>query len=114
MGNFNGEKGKATSHKDRLTALHVICLHIFRHISQKCSCIHKVCTPLFVSSDKKSDGASDAQSLCGVAVNLFFEIAMNLGLIIAGEYAIMRKRFVGEECGENEKESETTNWHREL
>lgn len=28
---------KATPHKERLTALHVIRLHIFRHISQKCS-----------------------------------------------------------------------------
>ncbi|WP_317336662.1 sortase domain-bontaining protein [uncultured Ruminococcus sp.] len=28
---------KATPHKERLMALHVICLHIFRHISQKCS-----------------------------------------------------------------------------
>ena len=27
----------ATPHKERLTALHVICLHLFRHISQKCS-----------------------------------------------------------------------------
>jgi hypothetical protein len=63
-------KVKATPHKDRLTALHVICLHLFRHISQKCSCIHKVCTPLFVSSDKKSDCASDAQSLCGVAQSI--------------------------------------------
>jgi hypothetical protein len=26
---------KATPHKDRLTALLHICLHIFRHISQK-------------------------------------------------------------------------------
>jgi hypothetical protein len=25
----------ATPHKDRLTALYAICLHIFRHISQK-------------------------------------------------------------------------------
>jgi hypothetical protein len=61
---------KATPHKEHLTILHVICLHIFRHISQKCSCIHKVCTPLFVSSDKKSDCASDAQSLCGVAQSI--------------------------------------------
>ena len=57
----------ATPHKECLTALHVICLQIFRHTSQKCSLIHKVLTPLFVSSDKKSDCASAAQSLCGVA-----------------------------------------------
>jgi hypothetical protein len=40
---------KATPHKEHLAILHVICLHIFRHLAQK------------------SDGASDAQSLCGVA-----------------------------------------------
>ncbi|BFK57201.1 hypothetical protein I2400191J7_22110 [Ruminococcus bicirculans (ex Wegman et al. 2014)] len=43
---------KATPHKARLTALHAICLQIFRHITQK------------------SDYASDAQSLCGIALNI--------------------------------------------
>ena len=37
------------------------------HISQKCSWIHQVFTPLFVSSDEKFDDASVAQSLCGIA-----------------------------------------------
>ena len=37
------------------------------HISQKCSWIHPVFTPLFVSSDEKFDDASVAQSLCGIA-----------------------------------------------
>ncbi|WP_377071710.1 hypothetical protein, partial [Ruminococcus bicirculans (ex Wegman et al. 2014)] len=41
---------KATPHKAHLTALHAICLQIFRHITQK------------------SDYASDAQSLCGIAL----------------------------------------------
>ena len=41
------------------------------HISQKCSWIHQVFTPLFVSSDEKFDDASVAQSLCGVALRLF-------------------------------------------
>ncbi len=58
----------AIPNKVRLTALHVICLHIFRHISQKASLIHKVFTAFFVSSDKKSDCASDAQTLCGIAI----------------------------------------------
>ncbi len=31
-----------------------ILLDLLRHISQKCSLIHKVSTPLFVLSDKKS------------------------------------------------------------
>ena len=38
------------------------------HISQKCSWIHQVFTPLFVSSDEKFDDASVAQSLCGIAL----------------------------------------------
>jgi len=65
---FYGCQSKATPHKERLTALHAICLHLFCHISQKCSQIHKVFTPLFVSSDEKSDGTSVAQSLCGVTL----------------------------------------------
>ena len=41
---------KETPHKAHLTALHAICLQIFRDITQK------------------SDYASDAQSLCGIAL----------------------------------------------
>ena len=44
------------------------CLHLFRHIAQKCSAIHKVLPALFRQSDKKSDGAIAQQSLCGVAL----------------------------------------------
>ena len=40
------------------------------HISQKCSLIQQVFTPLFVSSDEKFDNASVAQSLCGIALTL--------------------------------------------
>ena len=58
---------KATPHKAHLTILHVIYLHIFRHITQILLAIrHK-----FMQSDEKSDCASDAQSLCGVALNIF-------------------------------------------
>ena len=60
---------KAIPHKERLATLHAICLQISRHISQKCSRIHQVFTPLFVSSDEKFDDASVAQSLCGIARN---------------------------------------------
>ena len=59
----------AIPHKERLATLHAICLQISRHISQKCSRIHQVFTPLFVSSDEKFDDASVAQSLCGIARN---------------------------------------------
>jgi hypothetical protein len=61
---------KATPHKDRLTALLHICLHIFRHLAQillerrQPSCVE------FVQSDEKSDCASAQQSLCGVALNI--------------------------------------------
>ena len=73
IGTFRSEQGaKATPHKERLATLHAICLQIslqslFR-ISQKCSWIHQVFTPLFVSSDEKFDDASVAQSLCGIAL----------------------------------------------
>ena len=48
------------------------------HISQKCSWIHQVFTPLFVSSDEKFDDASVAQSLCGIAVkrNLWYRACL--------------------------------------
>ncbi|MBO5320706.1 MAG: hypothetical protein J6B01_13035, partial [Ruminococcus sp.] len=58
---------KATPHKDRLTALHIICLHIFRHITQKLLAIRQYACVVFMRSDEKSDCASAAQSLCGVA-----------------------------------------------
>ena len=57
----------AIPHKERLSTLHAICLQISRHILQKCSWIHPVFTPLFVSSDEKFDDVSVAQSLCGIA-----------------------------------------------
>ena len=37
------KKAKETLHKARLTALHAICLQIFRHIAQKSLAIHQVC-----------------------------------------------------------------------
>ncbi len=59
---------RAIPHKDRLTALHVICLHIFRQIVQKFLDIRQYACVISVQSDEKSDCASDAQSLCGVAL----------------------------------------------
>ena len=35
-------KIKATPHKDRLTAQHIICLHLFRHLAQFLLAIHTV------------------------------------------------------------------------
>ena len=65
------ESVRAIPHKERLATLHAICLQISRHISQKCSWIHPVFTPLFVSSDEKFYDASVAQSLCGIAIEHF-------------------------------------------
>jgi hypothetical protein len=48
--------------------LHVICLHIFRHLAQKSFDRRKPAYTIFAQSDKKSDSASDAQSLCDVAL----------------------------------------------
>jgi hypothetical protein len=59
---------KATPHKEHLAILHVICLHIFRHLAQKSLDRRQPACTIFAQSDKKSDGASDAQSLCGVAL----------------------------------------------
>ena len=60
---------KATPHKDRLEALHVICLQIFRYLAQNLFDIRQYACIDFVQSNEKSDFASDAQSLCGIALN---------------------------------------------
>jgi hypothetical protein len=59
---------KATPHKEHLAILHVICLHIFRHLAQKSLDRRQPACTIFAQSDKKSDGASDAQSLCDIAL----------------------------------------------
>ena len=61
---------KATPHKDRLGALHVICLQIFRYLAQNLFDIRQYACIGFVQSNEKSDFASDAQSLCGIALNV--------------------------------------------
>jgi hypothetical protein len=61
---------KATPHKEHLAILHVICLHIFRHLAQKSFDRRQPACMIFAQSDKKSDCASDAQSLCGVALTI--------------------------------------------
>ena len=83
---------KATPHKARLTALHAICVQIFRHIAQKSlarqlrsrqdsareqrrvalrliATIQSACG-ISVQSAEKSDNAPYAQALCGVASNI--------------------------------------------
>ena len=65
---------KATPHKARLTALHEICLHIFRHSAQEFLDIRQYAFRISVQSDEKSDFASFAQALCGIASKLFIKI----------------------------------------
>ena len=58
---------KAIPHKARLTALHAICLLIFRHIAQKFLAIRQYACEISMQSAEKSGFASYAQALCGVA-----------------------------------------------
>ena len=62
---------KATPRNDRLTALRVACLHIFRQLAQILLEIRQYSCVGFIQADEKSDGAIHTQSLCGVALNLF-------------------------------------------
>ena len=61
---------KATPHKARLTALHAICVQIFRHIAQKSLAIRQYACGISGQSAEKSDYAPYAQALCGVASNI--------------------------------------------
>ena len=85
---------KAAPHKERLTPLLCICLENSCHVTQisltgnRPLCpfgtsphpvgshlaIHQYCCVKFMQSDKKSDYASAAQSLCGVAYKAIFRL----------------------------------------
>ena len=65
-GKNKGDTVKETLHKARLTALHAICLQIFRHIAPKLLDIREYACVALAQSDEKSDYASYAQSLCSV------------------------------------------------
>ena len=56
-----------TLHKARLTALHAICLQIFRHIAQKSLAIRQYACGISMQSAEKSDYASYAQALFSVS-----------------------------------------------
>ena len=60
---------KATPHKDRLTALQRIYLHIFWHLAHKFFDIRQYACKISAQSAEKSDCVSAPQSLCGVALN---------------------------------------------
>ncbi len=59
-----------TLHKARLTALHAICLQIFRHIAQKSLAIRQYACGISRQSAEKSDYASYAQALCSVSLQI--------------------------------------------
>ena len=61
-----------TLHKARLTALHAICLQIFRHIAQKSLAIRQYACGISMQSAEKSDYASYAQALFSVSLNIIF------------------------------------------
>ena len=66
---------KATPHKDRLTAQHIICLHLFRHLAQFLLAIHTVSRRRHCTIWRKICGASDALSFvryCLKKSHLFF------------------------------------------
>ena len=65
---------KATPHKDRLTALWHICLHIFRHLAHKFLDIRQYACEIYAQSAEKSDCASAPQSLCGVALIISYSM----------------------------------------
>jgi len=65
---FAGVFSGATPHKARLTALHAICVQIFRHITQKSLAIRQYACGISRQSAEKSDNAPYAQALCGVAL----------------------------------------------
>ena len=52
----------------RFLGRHLICLHIFRHLAQKSLDIRQYAFGISVQSDEKSDSASAALSLCGIAL----------------------------------------------
>ena len=61
---------KETLNKARLTALHAICLQIFRHIAQKSLAIRQYACGISMQSAEKSDYASYAQALFNVSLRI--------------------------------------------
>ena len=69
---FRREFPRETLHKARLTALHAICVQIFRHIAQKSLAIRQYACGISMQSAEKSDYASYAQALCSVSLGVAF------------------------------------------
>jgi hypothetical protein len=49
-------------------------LHIFRHLAQKYLDIRQYACGISIQSDEKSDSASSAQALCGIALTDNYEL----------------------------------------
>ena len=60
---------KATPHDHRLMPLYAIYLQIFRHITQILLVLRQQDCVAFGQSDEKSDGVSDIQWSCGIALS---------------------------------------------
>ncbi|GEM_PF-6103115 len=76
---MNGKNVKAASHKVRLMPLHVICLRAFRHLilthnySVNNFDRRQLVCEIFIQIDEKSNCASAAQSLYGVALRTCYK-----------------------------------------
>jgi len=89
--NFPHSCVKATPRKDRLTALHASCLHLFRHIAQILLEIRQYSCVEFVQSAEKSDCAICAQSLCGIAL-----IFLDVHTVRLRKIALLCKKFASQ------------------
>ena len=61
-----------TLRKARLTALHAICVQIFRHIAQKSLAIRQYACGISMQSAEKSDYVSYAQALCSISLGIVY------------------------------------------
>ncbi|MBR4622917.1 MAG: hypothetical protein IKO44_05200, partial [Ruminococcus sp.] len=82
-------------HNHRLTPLYIIRLHIFRHITQILLALRQQGGVEFRQSDEKSDCASDAQWLCGVAIIKYITLSAERQIFLM-QTAI--PRFKGDRC----------------
>ena len=115
---------KETLNKARLTALHAICLQIFRHIAQKSLAIRQYACGISMQSAEKSDYASYAQALFSVSLTnhsisetgfcryrsrFFVWTALRNPLTCLLLHAIMRTlQNVNMQCPQTQKEMENT------
>ena len=88
-----------TLHKARLTALHAICLQIFRHIAQKSLAIRQYACGISMQSAEKSDYASYAQALFSVSLKQSVKIPEQLAVLLRHLRHTLFQVFVLHLCG---------------